>query len=82
MPRLQASAVHLPGVRMSTHKKLPGRLRGGLSRFRTRAADRFRLAGFVHHHRDALSRLGWNVAGGLVGTAIGLMGVTLWLRYR
>lgn len=44
--------------------------------------DRARLWAFLARHKGAWVRLAWNVAGGVVGCAIGLMGVTLWLRYR
>ena len=58
--------------------KLPGRLRGGLSRL----GDRMHLWAFLTRHRSLWVRLGWNVAGGAVGCLIGLLGVTLWLKYR
>jgi hypothetical protein len=67
---------------MNVPHKLPGRLRGGLSRIRVRALDRARLWAFLRRHKSAWVRLGWNAARGVVGCGIGLLGVTLWLQYR
>ena len=63
---------------MSMLRKALGRLLGGLSHVRRLE----RLRAFLGVHRDACERLAWNVLGGAVGCAIGLMGVTLWLRYQ
>lgn len=63
---------------MSAHKKLAGRLRGGLSRLR----DRLRLASFLRSHRKGLGRMGWALLEGLIGAAVGLTAAALWLANR
>lgn len=52
--------------------KTPGRLRGGLSRLRA----------FLRSRKALWVRLGWYVAESFIGFAIGVLLVTLWLRYR
>ncbi|MFF3751758.1 hypothetical protein ACFYYH_15080 [Streptomyces sp. NPDC002018] len=64
---------------MSTHKKSPGRLRGGLSHFWGRLRDRFHLAAF---NRTNGKRLAWALAEGAIGSAVGLLVVALYLEYR
>lgn len=63
---------------MSALRKTLGRLLGGLSHIPAYA----RIRAFLGVHKDACVRLGWNLAGGVIGCAIGLLGVTLWLRYQ
>lgn len=64
---------------MSTYSKPPGRLRGGLSHFWGQARDRFHLAAF---NRKNGKRVLWTIAEGVIGSAIGLLFVSLYLEYR
>ncbi|MFJ2650833.1 hypothetical protein ACIO1C_29460 [Streptomyces sp. NPDC087420] len=63
---------------MSTPNDPSGRPRGGLSRI----TDRLHLLRFLRAHQSGVRRLAWNAAGGVVGGAIGLGMVTLWLSNR
>ncbi|MFC5799083.1 hypothetical protein [Streptomyces formicae] len=67
---------------MSARKNLVGRLLGGLSRIRVRLGDRARLAAFLRRERPAAKRIAWALFEGLVGAAVGLGVVTLWLANR
>jgi hypothetical protein len=67
---------------MSTHKKPPGRLLGGLSRLRARLGDRARLWALLRRERPWASKVGWALVEGLIGSAIGLLFVAMYLRYR
>lgn len=60
---------------MSAEREKPGRLRGGLSRFRAR----LRLWHFL---RNNGGRIGWVVAEGVIGALMGLLFVSVWLAYR
>lgn len=62
---------------MSAHKK-PGRLRGGLSRLR----DRLHLVRLLRTHKGGMSRIGWAIAEGAIGAAIGLGAAILWISNR
>ncbi|MFJ2176378.1 hypothetical protein ACIOHE_26240 [Streptomyces sp. NPDC087851] len=67
---------------MSTDTRPPGRLRGGLTHLRGRLEDRLHLSGFMRGRGPLLRRLGWTVVEGVIGFAVGLLLVTLWLRWR
>lgn len=57
---------------MTTPETPPGRLRGGLSRIRA-------LPGWLRQHKG---RIGWAVAEGVIGSAIGVLFISLYLKYR
>lgn len=49
---------------------------------RARLANRVRLAEFLRRERPWASKVGWALAEGVIGGAMGLLIVTAYLKYR